>query len=142
MKLTQKQTDNFWSKVDVRGPDECWEWKPGGAASGYGTFSINHKTYSAHRIAFFLQYGHLPVPMGLHSCNNRTCVNPNHIHEGTGKDNADERQASGHTTTKLTADQVKEIRESNESQRKIAKQFGIQQHHVWAIKHRVFWKHI
>lgn len=40
----------FWSKVDKRGPDECWEWR-GNLSAGYGSFSALGKTMNAHRHA-------------------------------------------------------------------------------------------
>jgi RNA binding exosome subunit len=42
----------------------------------------------------------------LHSCNNKKCVNPNHLRLGTSQDNADDRiKANGHygKTYKITA---------------------------------------
>lgn len=31
--------DRFWSKVDVRGPDDCWEWRGARNLKGYGTMT-------------------------------------------------------------------------------------------------------
>ena len=46
----------FWSKVDVKGPDECWLWK--GASGGrYGqAYLPNHRKAGAHRLAFFWMF--------------------------------------------------------------------------------------
>ena len=38
----------FWSKVDIRGPDECWEWQAG-KTGGYGEFHIGAEIFYAHR---------------------------------------------------------------------------------------------
>jgi hypothetical protein len=47
----------------------------------------------AHRIAFYLVHDHWPRPQGLHGCDNSLCCNaenPEHIHEGTAKQNTAE----------------------------------------------------
>ncbi len=145
MKLTQKQIDCFWSKVDIRGEDECWEWKAGKFWDGYG----NYRNHKAHRIAFLIAYGRLPVPQGLHSCDNRSCVNPKHIHEGTQKKNVEEARERGrmsvgekHPVSKLTVSQVLEIREAGGSQAEIARTFGIAPQTVQSIKAGTRWKHL
>ena len=154
MVLTQKQIDGFWSHVDIRGDDECWNWQ--GATfkdSGRvrGQVRINRKVYLASRIAFLIAYGYFPMPMGLHSCDNPLCVNPKHIHEGTHQDNMDEKVERGrvvvslgeqHGLHKLNDEQVREIRQMKGTQKSIAKYFGISQVTVWSIKNNITWRHI
>gem|GEM_PF-6576504 len=31
-------SDRFWSKVDIRGPNDCWEWQAKRHPRGYGVF--------------------------------------------------------------------------------------------------------
>lgn len=55
-------------------------------------------TQQAHRVAFYLEHGRWPVPWGLHGCDNPLCCNaenPEHVHEGTPKDNTAEMYARG-----------------------------------------------
>jgi hypothetical protein len=149
MKLTQKQVDLFWEKVDVKGKDECWTWKAGRDPQGYGQVTINNKKFQAHRVAFLLRYGRLPIPNGLHSCDNPSCVNPNHIHAGTNQDNIKQKVERGrahrligekHPNHKLKLTQVIAIRKANGSQVTIAKRFGVSQVQVSRIKSGVSWK--
>lgn len=81
--------DRFWTKVDRRGPDECWEWRAYRSADGYGRFNATrHRPENAHRIAYRLTVG--PIPDGLqldHLCRNRACVNPQHLEPVTVRDN-------------------------------------------------------
>lgn len=95
--------DLFWSKVDRRGPDECWTWL-GGKHRGYGIFSgsANARPASrrAHRTAWELTNSK-PFPRGklaCHTCDNPSCVNPAHIWPGTPKDNTRDMLAKGRCT--------------------------------------------
>ena len=76
----------FWSKVDIRGDDECWPWTAYCNPSGYGYFSVGgrRKVEYAHRVAYELVVG--PIPPGLsidhvkaRGCTMRNCVNPRHL---------------------------------------------------------------
>lgn len=97
--------DEFWASVDVRGPDECWEWtgcrlpiRPSGGGYGItGKAKIGEAgTTTAHRVAFILTYG--PVPAGhdiCHHCDNPPCCNPAHLFDGTTADNMQDCLAKG-----------------------------------------------
>ena len=80
--------ERFWSKVDVRGPDECWLWLASTTRNGYGQFR-DGKMHKAHRYAWELANGR-PVAEGLtvhHTCEVKACVNPSHLVEMSYRDN-------------------------------------------------------
>lgn len=145
MNLTQEQIDKFWAKVDIRGEDECWEWKGARDDDGYGRLAVNQKDYRAHRISFLIANRHLPAPQGLHSCDNPPCCNPKHIFEGTQKDNSiDMCMKSRGWMQKLTINQVLEIRNFVPSKRgdliKLARKYGVSHTLISMIKSRKVWE--
>jgi hypothetical protein len=88
----------FWSKVKKGNPNECWQWMAGKTSNGYGTFKYNGKTVNAHKFAYEITNG-VCVPSRFHvchSCNEPSCVNPNHLLPGTPKSNVQGMIESGH----------------------------------------------
>src|SRR5260221_6483531 len=75
----------FWKKVNKSG--NCWIWTAAVDKYGYGNFGFNGKVVKAHRMGWFLTFSHWPVLWLLHKCNNTKCVNPNHLYEGTPRQN-------------------------------------------------------
>ena len=85
----------FWEKVKIGLPDKCWEWQAN-LGRGYGMFSIEGRSIVAHRVSWTMLRG--PIPEGmlvLHKCDNRKCVNPNHLFIGTQSDNVCDMLAKG-----------------------------------------------
>lgn len=94
-KTDEQVRKNFWAKVDMAGPCDCWPWKGARNVWGYGTFRFREHNTQAHRVSWFMQHGVMPALDLLHSCDNPRCVNPAHLRPGTDQDNMDEKMAKG-----------------------------------------------
>lgn len=87
MKIAVYTIARFWSKVNKGDIDECWGWLGYKGINKYGTFNPYYgKTVYAHRFAFEITNGIKPE-ICMHTCDNPSCVNPNHLVSGTQKDN-------------------------------------------------------
>jgi hypothetical protein len=91
----------FWSKVDMRGPDECWDWQASRTTSGYGRFKLLPRTI-VHSNRFALIATKQEEPKGLlvlHSCDRPECCNPAHLRFGTTADNHSDKIERGRHRT-------------------------------------------
>jgi hypothetical protein len=129
----------FESKINKT--DTCWLWTAGVfTTSGYGSFRYDGKNWLAHRASWFFTYGKPADDFLLHSCDNKLCVNPAHLREGTQYENIQDMIAKGRRvlnyaencgTAKLTYAQANEIRERYKMEKKTqsfyASEYGVNQ---------------
>lgn len=87
----------FWSKVDIRSPDECWDWQASVNLKGYGRFKLaSYTTVTAHRLALVATARKEPAGLCvLHSCDRPICCNPHHLRFGTVADNTADKVSRG-----------------------------------------------
>lgn len=146
---TQSDLDRFDTRVEKT--SKCWNWTGSTFENGYGVFTLRRKAVRAHRFAWHVANGR-PIPDGLvimHSCDNRICVNPNHLSLGTPLENVQDRNAKGRTArgektakAKLTSDQVRMIREDTRGHKPVAIEFGVARSLVQRIRQGKGWNHV
>lgn len=166
MEITHHTLRFFWSKNRVgykpdqskdcyAGLDSCWLWSGSLAPDGYGKVKLNNKFTSAHRLSWMIHHGEIPEgKIIMHKCDNRACVNPNHLHLGTTQENTIDcinkkrkNPAMGEKLpqSKLNEVSVKAIRDASRrgvSQAKIAKTFGLCQQAIHKVVSRKTWNHV
>ena len=146
----------FWEKVEQRGGDECWPWVGSKLANGRGQFHIRWEGKKnirrfAYAIAWELANG-LAVPADCvvsHICDNPNCVNPTHLRAVSQAENLHDSLRKGRFNAwgiqKLNAEQVLDIRSraaSGETQKSIARAFGVARNTVSGIVNRKSWAHV
>jgi hypothetical protein len=105
--------DRFNTKYVVDEETNCWNWTAGKFSTGYGQFSDNNrKPCKAHRFAYEYFVG--PLKEGLvccHICNNRSCVNPNHLRLDSQSSNCiDMLKIKKHNKQILSYEEVAQIK--------------------------------
>jgi hypothetical protein len=94
-------------------PDGCWNWKAKPKPNGYGYLTYRGVKHYAHRLMWrALHGGELTAKdVVMHVCDNRRCVNPDHLRLGTHQDNSRDMVRKGRgSTQRLTLTQIAEIK--------------------------------
>lgn len=146
-----------WEEKVQKGDEtSCWQWTAATNKFGYGKlFSGNGNWVLAHRFAWEQANGEVPEGMFvLHHCDNPKCVKIDHLYLGTKQDNARDRdlrnrrvapKGSAHGRSKLTEEQVKQIRQLHDEGKScwsLGKIFMVNAKSVQDIVNRKNWNHI
>lgn len=153
-KLKASVRDRLMAKID-KASSGCWNWTAGKDSYGYGQMKVGGKKRLCHRLSFEEENG--PIPDGqcvLHSCDNRACLNPDHLFLGTqpeniadmiakGRDRKASQKGEAHGMAKLTEHEVIAIRSSRGfSQSELASMYGVSQSAISLIRLGKKWKHV
>lgn len=152
--------ERFWRYVAKADGDQCWNWTGAISGGGYGViqkYGAGNGRMMAHRLSHEMHNGPvLPGVVVMHKCDNRACVNPAHLQAGTQHDNIMDavhkrRMKSNlppvpfgekHPYAKLKDDDVREIRQSSLSVRKLAAIYGVSPSTIHAAKTGSNWSRL
>ncbi len=139
------------------GSSECWFWMGALDTGGYGLMQSTISS-KAHRISWTLFHGNIPKDKKvLHKCDNRNCVNPDHLFLGSQYDNVHDMIAKGRARkasqngeengfSKLKEEQILEIRNKykngNTSCKKLANEYSCSPMNICRIINRKLWSHV
>lgn len=156
----------FMAKVKIT--DGCWLWQAGTNPNGYGKFRLPTSHVAAHRIAYTIFCGPIPVRAFVcHVCDVRLCVAPHHLFVGDQSSNMADMVAKGRSprgdlnssrvhperlargtlnpNAKLTDAAVREIRRLHATgwvQTALAREYGVAHSAIGAVLRRETWRHV
>lgn len=155
--VTDSLKKRFIEKT-IESASGCHEWTGALNPNGYGKVKVSGRSMDAHVASWRIANGGQPVPVGqliMHSCDNRKCVNPDHLSCGTSSSNMIDCRDKGRlafpvgTQTKnalLSEESVAYIRSVyvpyKRSFMEIAKELGVSESCVWQAYHGHSWKHV
>jgi hypothetical protein len=147
--------ESFMSRVSPPNERGCMEWLRSRNAGGYGIAPYwdneqrKRRSMGAHRMSYLLHNPGVPLEgIVMHTCDNPACCNPDHLVQGTHKDNAQDMLAKsrhsrerkfGPRQRKLTDEQVRAIRfmaGAGHSDMHISLLFDVGSTHIRAIRLR------
>jgi hypothetical protein len=142
----------FERNIDKSG--DCWVWTGSKNMKGYGQIKVGRRKRGypvvlVHRWAYQQWVGRLRNDLVvMHTCDNPSCANPDHLRLGTQADNMQDMRSKGRNRKgvgsyafgarkrKLTDDDVRAIRIDDRPANEVSAHYNISEPHVYAIKAR------
>ena len=150
----------FVRKVRIGLPSQCWEWQGSVGNNGYGNWSYSafggKRVRTAHRASFALFNGCEARGTVNHRCGNKRCCNPDHLYDGSQKQNVADAKRHGtfsppprligeaHGMAVLNAEQVAYIKWATNAGRRginlqLAAHYGVHYSTISIIKRGIKW---
>lgn len=155
-KAADRALHRFFRNIHKNEMTKCWIWDGYASHEGYGILKLLSVAHTAHRLSFIIHFGNIPEGKFVcHACDNRRCVNPQHLWLGTAAENTNDMTTKGRKVvargeragnSTLRNEDVLEIRRrykaGGTSTYKLGDEFGVSQQTINRIVNRVYWTHI
>ena len=148
--LTEREAFEYYAMPEPN--SGCTLWCGNVNSYGYGRFFWQHKQRTAHRVAWLLAGREIPEGMSVcHKCDNRVCVNVNHLFVGFPSANNADMVSKGRNrcgvgerngSATLSEKDVRNIRSASAINRLIAEHYGVSESLISMIRNRKIWKHV
>lgn len=136
----------FFTKVDIKEEDECWNWLESVDKDGYGRFSYYDRNLHSSKVSLIIHNGKIPKGIyALHKCDNRKCVNPKHLWLGSQQENLEDRDNKGRgniSNFKINVDIATKIREdflNGLNKRQLFKKYKISSRIIYSVVSNRTW---
>ncbi len=156
--LTIEQTVDWLLENSVKTATGCMECHLGIDKDGYSELRFNYKRHRAARFVFGVINGLKPECV-CHSCDNRKCINPDHLWAGTNKDNTRDMHSKNRNAdvngdknamAKITNEQAIEIRNRfikgvpwhKGNTEELMNEYNLSRHSIYNIVNRVTFKNV
>lgn len=148
MKTNKTLIERFEEKI-YYSLDGCWYWLGSISNTGYGRILVDGINKQANRVSYMIYKGDPADLFVCHTCDNRNCVNPDHLWLGTNTDNMRDMSKKGrhrspevHPNAKLSDLAVADILTSNERNIDLARTYGMSRSQICKIKLGQSWAKI
>lgn len=152
--------ERFMRKRRTVTETSCYGWSGAANKKGYPVVSIKTPhgwtVVNLSRVLLAVA-GRLDISdqsvLACHTCDSPPCTNENHLFPGSHADNSQDafdkgrhapprRPGTSHPFSKLSEDQVREIRSSPNGCRVLAREYGLSRHSITFIRRRLTYKEV
>jgi AraC-like DNA-binding protein len=134
----------------VNKTDKCWEWRGAKYTTGYG--QLNESVWGEHTTHrwSYKYYHNKDIPNGYeicHSCDNRWCVNPEHLTaepkiENIKQKNERHSQPNNRSFTKEQVEEIRALRATGLFYKDIAERYGCNRRTIERIFTGVYYSNV